>query len=118
MLLLAYCGFLYWLSDQSYLPVPLDFPQQDKLNHTIAYGLMALLAWRCFAHWLPSPLPLALSTSVFCIAYGFSDEWHQSFVPGRSADAWDWLTDSAAAATTAFWLTLKYRARAVQPERL
>lgn len=27
--------------------------------------------------------------------YGLSDEWHQSFVPGRTSDAADWLADLA-----------------------
>lgn len=27
--------------------------------------------------------------------YGALDEWHQSFVPGRTPDATDWLADVA-----------------------
>lgn len=30
--------------------------------------------------------------------YGVSDEVHQAFVPGRSADLLDWLADTAGAA--------------------
>jgi VanZ family protein len=31
-------------------------------------------------------------------AFGASDEWHQSFVPGRFTDFWDWLADTLGAA--------------------
>jgi VanZ family protein len=31
-------------------------------------------------------------------AYGVTDEWHQSFVAGRSADVLDWYSDSIGAA--------------------
>jgi VanZ family protein len=29
--------------------------------------------------------------------YGALDEWHQSFVPGRDPDPWDWAADTAGA---------------------
>jgi VanZ family protein len=32
------------------------------------------------------------------VAFGISDEWHQSFVPGRSADVLDVLADAAGGA--------------------
>jgi VanZ family protein len=32
-------------------------------------------------------------TLVIITLYGASDEWHQSFVPMRSADVRDWITD-------------------------
>ncbi|MDE1548615.1 VanZ family protein [Jeotgalibaca caeni] len=35
---------------------------------------------------------------LLCALYAASDEWHQSFVPGRGPSAWDVLIDSAGAA--------------------
>ena len=32
------------------------------------------------------------------MAYGATDEWHQSFVPGRSTELADWIADTAGAA--------------------
>jgi VanZ family protein len=32
-----------------------------------------------------------------CSLYGISDEFHQSFVPGRTPDPVDWATDTAGA---------------------
>jgi VanZ family protein len=36
---------------------------------------------------------LLLTGIVLATLYGFSDEWHQSFVPARTADAADLLAD-------------------------
>jgi VanZ family protein len=35
------------------------------------------------------------------VAYGVTDEWHQSFVPGRSADAIDLVADAVGAGLAA-----------------
>jgi len=89
-----YCLFIYWLSDQAHLPAPMWFSNQDKLHHFGAYFVMGLLAWRYFKHFVHSSHILAITTISFCSLYGLSDEWHQSFVPGRQSDALDWLADS------------------------
>ena len=110
MALLAYCGLIFWLSHQESLPVPAVFEFQDKLLHFGAYCVMAGLSWRAFRHLNLTNRQLAMLSIVFCSLYGISDEWHQSFVPGRSTSAWDWLADSlgaAAAAVFLFKLSLK-----------
>ena len=96
-LLISYCLFIYWLSDQSSLDKPFDFgfDTQDKLYHAAAYSIMGLLAWRSFRHLVSSPIILALLSIAFCSLYGLSDEWHQSFVVGREADSADWLADTS-----------------------
>lgn len=91
---IAGMAIIFILSAQPRLPVPLPFPGFDKLMHAAAYLGLALLAFRG-AVLLPltkTPGPYAQS---LCLAalYGLSDEFHQSFVPGRSADALDWLAD-------------------------
>ncbi|SHE23773.1 hypothetical protein BPUTEOMOX_1817 [methanotrophic endosymbiont of Bathymodiolus puteoserpentis (Logatchev)] len=35
-----------------------------------------------------------ISSLIFTSLYGASDEWHQSFVPGRMSDTQDWLADT------------------------
>ncbi len=94
--LFLYCGFIYWLSDQSSLPVPMLFPHQDKLFHAGAYFIMAILAWASFRH-LTSKKRVFLISVIFCSLYGGTDEWHQSFVEGRFADVADWLADTLGA---------------------
>ncbi|MBS3963251.1 MAG: VanZ family protein [Methylomonas sp.] len=95
--LIAYCGLIFWLSSQSMLPVPSVFNAQDKVMHAGAYFVMALLAWRALRHaGLSGKLTLILA-ALFCSLYGISDEWHQSFVPGRNPDVTDWLADTVGA---------------------
>jgi VanZ family protein len=102
--LLFYCGFIYWLSDQSSLPTPSLFEHQDKLFHFSAYFVLGLLAWRSFKYPITTPIILALVSIIFCSLYGVSDEWHQSFVIGRSSDVLDWLADTSGASAGVFLL--------------
>lgn len=109
-LLVFYCLFIYWLSDQSSLKNLFDFgfDFQDKLYHAGAYCIMGLLAWRSFKHLVSQPIILALLSIGFCSLYGLSDEWHQSFVVGRESDITDWIADSSGAA---FAILLLYKLR-------
>jgi VanZ family protein len=102
MILIFYCGLIYWLSSQEKLPVPMLFSFQDKVHHTGAYFVMSLLAWRCFRHWITHSVIAFSVTIVFCSFYGITDEWHQSFVPGRNSDSLDWLADTIGA-VLAMW---------------
>ncbi|MDD5250378.1 MAG: VanZ family protein [Rhodocyclaceae bacterium] len=68
------------------------FPEPwDKLAHFIVYGAIAAL----LAVGSARSRPLLLIA--FVSAIGAIDEWHQLYLPGRSADVNDWLMDFAAA---------------------
>jgi VanZ family protein len=105
LLLVGLCGLIFW---QSSGPLPLDTPSPpglDKIAHAAVYALLAWLAARAFAT-LPLKRPagwVPWAAAVFATLYGLSDEVHQSFVPGRSADAWDLLADAAGAAIGALY---------------
>ncbi len=105
--LCAYCVFIYWLSAQASLNPPIDFGilYQDKLYHAGAYFIMGLLVWRSFNLVMPRSGTLALASIVFCSVYGATDEWHQSFVSGRSSDALDWLADTGGAGLAILFLS-------------
>lgn len=99
---LLYAGLIFWLSSQSYTPREkqwLDL-MPDLVLHGIEYGILALLLLRQLygsgrmGHLFAAAL-LALFISV---GYGFSDEWHQSFVPQRHMDLWDGVADALGAA--------------------
>jgi VanZ family protein len=104
-LLFLYCSFIYWLSDQSALPTRYWFAHQDKVMHAGAYFIMAVLTWRSFIHYLKQPYALAIISLVFCSLYGGLDEWHQSFIPGRTPDMGDWIADTIGAAIAIGLLT-------------
>ena len=65
----------------------------DKFAHFGVYGLLATLVCRLGHGWRAAAWSL-LAVS----AFGVSDEWHQSFVPGRSSDVRDWIADTLGAA--------------------
>lgn len=96
---LFYCAVIYWLSDQSSLPVPMLFEFQDKLHHFGAYFIMAVLAWSGFRHFAATQVIAIAFSVLFCSLFGVTDEWHQSFVEGRTADVLDWLADTLGALT-------------------
>lgn len=97
VLLILYCTFIYWLSDQPSLPTPMLFSHQDKLFHAGAYFVMAGFALRAFRHHTMSLPKLVIYSLIFSSLYGMSDEWHQSFVPGRMSDVADWAADTVGA---------------------
>jgi len=112
VLLLGYCGLIYYLSDQTMLPVPHVFDVQDKLIHAVAYAVMAFLFWQAGKAWMVqrgtmNEKVLGLICIVFCSAYGLSDELHQSFIIGRDASVFDWIADTIGAMLLTFILQKK-----------
>jgi VanZ family protein len=77
-------------------------PQQvgDKTQHALAYAGLATLAVRATAGGRVGGItvPALLTAWVVAAAYGVSDELHQAFVPGRSADVADAVADALGAA--------------------
>lgn len=67
---------------------------QDKVMHTGAYFILSFFTVRAFRHLSTSLSTLMISSLIFISLYGASDEWHQSFVPGRMSDTLDWLADT------------------------
>jgi VanZ family protein len=67
----------------------------DWITHGSAYAVFGLLVGRALAGGFGRPLgsSLVLATVLACTLYGISDEFHQSFVPGRDASAGDVAKD-------------------------
>ncbi len=92
-------GTIFFLSHQSgdTLVLP-SFPGADKLAHMTAYGVLALtVLWSFGKKALEHKSRTIFITVLFCILYGVSDEYHQSFIPYRSVSVWDILADAAGA---------------------
>lgn len=93
-------GIQLWLSSQSRLPRALaPFAGADKVLHGGWFFLLAVLAWRACREgegWPPAKrVPLLLAGAAL---WAVSDEWHQSFVPGRAVEVADLLADVGGAA--------------------
>lgn len=101
-------GTIFYLSHQpgdfSYIPEIFGI---DKLLHIIAYGsLAATLLYGLNPKVKSSSRALtAVGVVFFCILFGISDEYHQSFIPGRSVSSWDVAADGIGAfLVTVWWL--------------
>ena len=79
-------------SDLSSFAFSFSFPFDDKVMHLALYSVLGgtlqfgrLSSNSGLAHW---------TVIAIGIIYGVSDEWHQSFVPGRNPSAADLLADA------------------------
>ncbi|MCB9495932.1 MAG: VanZ family protein [Fibrobacteria bacterium] len=99
---LAWMGMVFWFSSQPGTKVHVE-PPLDKIIHAGVYGVLAFLLalgagprWKAHAAWM---------AWVVAVAFGASDEFHQSFSPGRSVSFGDWFADlGGATAASVAWL--------------
>ena len=67
-----------------------------KVAHAIGYLVLTLLLLRALRRsGATAAVPVAMAAA---LAYAVSDEWHQSFVPGRGATAQDVAIDGVGVA--------------------
>jgi len=90
--LLLWMAAIYVISDQPDDAVP-SFGVWDLLvkkgAHFLAYAILAWLAYRVVENTRHPFLTALLITAV----YAASDEYHQTFVPGRHGRGFDWIID-------------------------
>ncbi|MGI6369098.1 MAG: VanZ family protein [Ignavibacteria bacterium] len=103
-LLLASLICIYFSSIE-YIELPnIDFDFLDKLLHLSAffiYGLSLQVAFIVNMESIEKKLKMKLTARKICIIifvigsiFAASDEIHQYYVPGRSADIMDWVFDN------------------------
>jgi VanZ family protein len=83
----------------SSLPDPPIPSNSDKGLHWLAYLGLAVLVVRALTRGLSRRITLGVAAAAVAItvAYGATDELHQTFVPGRTGDIYDLLADTAGA---------------------
>ena len=93
----VYMAAIFYVSSLSEAPLPPGFG--DKPSHSLAYLGLAITIARALAGGLPARIGMrtALVAVLVTIAYGVTDEFHQSFVPGRSAELYDLYADAIGA---------------------
>ena len=93
ILALLWMAVIFWFSSQPklfYLPESWMDVIFKKSAHAFAYGVLWTLWW--LATGRRALLALALT-----VAYAISDEWHQTFVPGRHGQWFDVGVDTLGA---------------------
>jgi VanZ family protein len=99
-----YMAAIFYVSS---LPQPALPPGGDKPWHLLGYAGFGIVVARAFAGGFCRRVGrmTALLAIAFGIAYGVTDEIHQMFVPGRSAEVADLIADSCGVVlgTVACW---------------
>ena len=99
-------------------PPRLPAPVSDAMAHAAAYAVLGALLLRAVAgaDWSRITAGGVLLAFVLAVSYGLTDEFHQSFVPGRTPELRDLAADAlgAAAGAVLAWawgIVLAVRAR-------
>ena len=111
----AYMALIFYLSSLHEAPLPRGV--SDKSAHGFGYTVFSVIIVRALAGGLPRRITMriAVAAVLFAVGYGASDEVHQMFVPGRSAEladlAYDALGATAGAAACWAWGIISIRSR-------
>ena len=109
---------LRWLDPQISFPTIVAIHiTLRKLGHFTEYAILALLLWRGLRGTFSSVRGILLMVLTFLVAAGFaaSDEFHQSFVPTRTASARDVMIDCLGALVAVGLCALWARSRTTAP---
>jgi len=110
-----------WVLSSFALAVPLvaRFPLRDKGVHYCVYAALGLLVVHAVRVTWPnhSTLRVAFFGALATTLWGLSDELHQAFVPGRSAELLDLLADGLGATTAALLSLVYWRLRGTRAQR-
>jgi len=94
-----YALAIFLSSHQVRVGIPIKIIGIDKTLHFIAYGVLAGLIYRaCRKSQNIFIFRKAYFISLVCsVLYGFSDEFHQFYIPGRQTSEWDFMADALGA---------------------
>lgn len=109
---LLWMAFIFTMSSQEKLPGTFGVSMQlmAVVGHLLMYGLLAALLLIAIHPGHP-PSRASIFAAVVCtMLYGISDEFHQSFVPGRDASLFDVVVNTIGAV---IGVTLWVRARSL-----
>jgi VanZ family protein len=98
-------ALIFYVSSLHEAPLPQGV--SDKSAHWLGYTGFSVTIVRALAGGLPRRISMrtAMVAVVIAVAYGASDEFHQMFVAGRSAELADLAADAlgAVAGAAACW---------------
>ena len=118
LLLALWCGLVWFLSAQAdptdVIALSIDLP--DWVFHFGEYAAGGVLAAAALRG--PERAERVVLALGFCALYALSDEWHQSFVPGRDPSGTDVAADVAGACVGVLLRASLEHARAVRKTRV
>ena len=106
---LLYSAFIFYQSSMAHVPGAEHFP--DKFLHFVGYFAYAFLLWRALVQDSTRTYTWKRNAIIFivCALYAASDEFHQSFVPGRDCSIYDWFADVAGIIAMITLVTVMFR---------
>ncbi|MBS3157999.1 VanZ family protein [Candidatus Woesearchaeota archaeon] len=99
LLVISYMSLIFYLSSIPSIDIVTKIPINDKILHAAEFFILAALLHMCFNiadNKMINKNRYFLAITITTI-YAISDEFHQSFVPGRVADIFDLTADSIGA---------------------
>ncbi len=95
---MVYAVAIFLVSSMTQAPLPPGV--SDKTGHSAAYAGFGVVVLRALARGTLTGVTAGTGLSALAIAtaYGASDELHQRYVPGRTADLQDLRADATGAA--------------------
>ena len=104
LLPLAWMGLIFFLSaqpDLPHAPGPWLDALLKKTGHAVAYGVLAWFYLRALRQYFGDDRStltvLRIVSFGLAVAYALSDEYHQTFVPGRNGNLFDVTVDGIGA---------------------
>ena len=93
---IAWAAFIFYLSSKHADEFPkIDIPQFDKVVHFCLYGPLSITLFCGLRFGSGRNFRFAVILAfLLASVYGISDEYHQSFVPSRTCDVFDWVADT------------------------
>lgn len=105
----VWMGLIFGFSEIPSLATPFESGYDftfKKVAHLVEYGVLTCLLFSALDSHIKRKAYVVVIAMVAAILFAFSDEWHQTFVPGRRGSLWDVGIDALGVAAVALWLTV------------
>jgi VanZ family protein len=111
----VWMAVIFFLSHQPTIDYPagLDAKVVSTFGHIGVFAVLSVLIWWALGLSRLSLGRRAVLSVLLSLLYGLTDEWHQSFVPGRTPDMMDIVADTFGA--TMAMLAVTWLARRCTP---
>ncbi|MBU1164110.1 VanZ family protein [Patescibacteria group bacterium] len=97
---ILWLGVIYWFSNQPHLKSELTYAWDlvfRKIAHMAEYFVLTFLYYKALNNYKINFNKILLYSLMLTILSAIMDEFHQSFIAGRTASAFDVLVDSVGA---------------------